>query len=165
MTWIRPQCFLRVSQHKRGPPKRVTRPLPALLSSLERVPTSCLVHKNTKNSKNLAKGKGNAASVLVSLPWMKFALEKPWHGFSSLHRSLCLYSTVASLKSELVRYNKLCDMWHVSRLILRQVSCLISTWDETSFKNFTCHSWRELAEWRHCFYTPKFTPYLHSRSR
>ena len=33
-----------------------------------------------------------------------------------------------------VRYNKLCDMWHVSRLILRQVSYLISTWDKTSMR-------------------------------
>ncbi len=33
-----------------------------------------------------------------------------------------------------VRYNKLCDMWHVSHLILRQISYRISTWDKTSMR-------------------------------
>ncbi len=37
-------------------------------------------------------------------------------------------------KGIFVRQNKPCDMWHVSRLILSQVSYLISPWDTTSVR-------------------------------
>ncbi len=69
--------------------------------------------------------------------WDKCLTRKKWYDWKK-KRYLKWEELIWCLKNwRFVRYNKLCDMWHVSRLILRQVSCLISTWDKTSMWRHT----------------------------